>query len=235
MLLLVLLCLIAGALTTLAGMGGGLVLLLGLSVAMDPLTALVITGPALLVGNLHRVVLYRRHIRRPLAWRFALGAAPGALVGGFLAVGIPELVLRIAMVALAVAAVGKVLSGWSIKPSPGALIPGGAAVGFVTATSGGGGLIAGPLWLASGLSGRTYVGTAAVGAAAVHVARMTGYGAGGVLDPGALQLGLLGAACITLGNLVGDRARRLVPEPWVPRLEVGVVLSGLALALVGLG
>lgn len=234
MLLLFLLSLFAGALTTLAGMGGGLILLLGLSTAVDPLTALVITGPALLVGNLHRLALYRRHVDHRLAWRFALGAGPGALLGGLLAVGIPELVLRIGMIALAVVAAGKVLSGWRITTPPGALVGGGALAGFVTATSGGGGLIAGPLWLSSGLTGRSYVATGAIGAASVHVARMTGYGAGGVLDRDALLLGVLGALGIALGNLGGERLRRITPSGWVPRLEIGVVVLCLGLALVGL-
>lgn len=232
--LLAILGLVAGALTTLAGMGGGLLLLLGLSAAMDPLSALMITGPALLVGNLHRVVLYREQIQRDLAMRFMLGAAPGAMLGGLVAVAIPENLLRGGMVLLALAAAGKSLTNWSFTPPVGALVPGGAAVGFVTATSGGGGLIAGPLWLASGLSGRRYVGTGAVGASVVHLFRLTGYGAGGVLNGDLLLLGLFGAGCIVVGNHIGDHLRRRTPEHWIPRLEISVVVSCLGLALIGL-
>lgn len=235
MILLVSLCLLAGAITTLAGMGGGLILLLGLSMVMDPLTALVITGPALLVGNAHRAVLYRRHIRRPLAWRFVLGAGPGAVLGGLVAVAVPETLLRVALVGLAVAAAAKVIGGWSFTPPPGALVPGGAAAGFVTATSGGGGLIAGPLWLASGLTGRAYAGTGAVGGVVVHLCRMGGYGAGGVLEGDALLMGLVGAACIAGGNLIGERARRRLKKRLLSHLEVGVVMTCLLLALLGLG
>ncbi len=235
MLLLVSLCLLAGAITTLAGMGGGLILLLGLSTVMDPLTALMITGPALLVGNAHRMLLYRHHIRRALAWRFVLGAAPGAVLGGLVAVAVPETLLRIALVGLAVIAMGKVLGGWSVTPPRGSLVPMGAAAGFVTATSGGGGLIAGPLWLASGLSGRAYAGTGAVGGVAVHICRLGGYGAGGVLDSKALLLGLVGAVCIAGGNLLGEQLRRRSPHHLIPKLEIGVVVTCLGLSLIGLG
>lgn len=54
--------LIAGALTTLAGLGGGLMLVGTLSLLYDPRLALAITAPALLVGNLHRATMYRTFI-----------------------------------------------------------------------------------------------------------------------------------------------------------------------------
>jgi len=235
MLVLIVLSLLAGVITTVAGMGGGLVLLLGLSFFLDPLVALMTTGPALLLGNLHRIALYRDHVQRPLALRLMLGAAPGALIGGLVAVAVPEVVLRAAMVTLASLAAAKVLLGWRFTPPANALVPGGAAIGFVTATSGGGGLISGPLLLASGLSGRPYVATGAVAAATVHVFRLAGYGAGGNLGGRVLLMGLVGALCITAGNLLGERLRRHLPDAAIPRLEVGVVVTCLALALAGLG
>ncbi|MCO4771614.1 MAG: sulfite exporter TauE/SafE family protein [Deltaproteobacteria bacterium] len=235
MLVLICLSLLAGVITTVAGMGGGLVLLLGLSFFIDPLVALMTTGPALLIGNLHRVMLYREHVRRPLAWRLVLGAAPGALLGGLVAVALPDVMLRSAMVVLAVLATAKVVLGVRFTPPANALVPGGAAIGFVTATSGGGGLISGPLLLASGLSGRPYVATGAVAAATVHVFRLTGYGAAGSLNGTILLMGLVGAICIATGNLMGERLRGVIPEEVVPRLEVAVVLTCLGLALAGLG
>ena len=48
---------IAGILTTLAGQGGGLFLLLAIAALVGPHEALAITAPALLLGNLHRAVL----------------------------------------------------------------------------------------------------------------------------------------------------------------------------------
>ena len=104
----------------------------------------------------------------------------------------------------------------------------------MTATSGGGGLIAGPTLLATGLSGRDYVGTGAVGAAGVHLARITGYSAGGIFDAGILLLGLVAAASILGGNLIGEQLRQRIPVRVVPRLEIGVVLLALGLALSGL-
>jgi len=234
MVVLIPLALLAGAITTVAGMGGGLVMLLGLSTFMDPLTALTITGPGLLVGNLHRAWMYRADINRPLAWRYALGGAPAALFGGLLAVALPAVVIRIAMVALASAASARVLFGWTWTPPVSAMLPGGSAVGFVTATSGGGGLVSAPLLLASGLSGRSYVATGAVGASAIHVFRIAGYGAGGAFEEGVLLFGAVAAVCITTGNLAGNRIRTWLPDVAIPRIEIGIVVVLLMLALLGL-
>lgn len=225
---------IAGVITTVTGMGGGLVLTLGLSLVHGPLVALAITGPGLLVGNLHRGWLYRSHVVRSTAARFVLGAVPGALIGGLVATGLPPGLLQGALVLLASVASGKVLLGWRWRPPAMAIAPVAAVAGFVTATSGGGGLIAGPTLLSTGLSGRDYVGTGAVGAVGVHLARITGYSAGGVFDGGILLLGLVAAASILGGNLVGERLRRVIPPRIVPRLEIGVVLGALGLALFGL-
>jgi len=234
MTVLVPLALLAGLLTTVAGMGGGVMLLLGLSMFMDPLTALMITGPGLLLGNLHRLWLYREHVQRPIAKRFVAGAVPGALIGGMLATAAPEVLLRVAMIALAGLAVARVVFDWTWRPPAPAMVPGGATAGFATATVGGGGLVAGPLLLSTGLTGRPYVATAAVGAASIHISRLAGYGAGGALEVEPLLLGLVAAACISAGNLLGDKARSLIPDVAVPRLEVGVVVGCLGLALLGM-
>jgi len=94
-------------------------------------------------------------------------------------------------------------------------------------------LIAAPLLLASGLSGRSYIATGAVGSAAIHVSRIAGYGAGGAIDSHVLLLGGVAAVCITAGNLLGHRVRCWLPAAAVPRIEIGVVLVMMGLALVG--
>src|SRR5262245_36184409 len=64
-----LLGLAAGSLTTVAGQGGGLLLLLACSTLAGPHEALAITAPALLLGNLHRAVWLRAHINKSIALR----------------------------------------------------------------------------------------------------------------------------------------------------------------------
>ena len=72
---------LAGILTTVAGLGGGMVLMLALSLLTSPTVALAATAPALLAGNLHRSVMFRGQVDRRVATSFAAGAFPGALPG----------------------------------------------------------------------------------------------------------------------------------------------------------
>jgi uncharacterized membrane protein YfcA len=204
----------AGLLTTLAGIGGGQVLLIALALLYDPINALTVTGPALLLGNGHRLFV----MRRAVPWRtiapFLLGALPGAVLGGGLAAFIPEDGLRVAMVVMALLAGIKVLAGWSWTPPPGALTPGGAFTGVLAATGGGAGLVAGPMLLSTGLTGRAYVSGIAMCSVTMHVGRMAAYGASGWVTTGTFATGGVLALCIVLGNLVGLRARDHVPERW---------------------
>ena len=58
----VVLGLLAGVLTTVSGMGGGLLVVFVLSWALGPKAALVVSTAALLVGNVHRAWLYRASV-----------------------------------------------------------------------------------------------------------------------------------------------------------------------------
>ncbi len=224
----------AGIITTVSGMGGGYVLLLVLSAAWDPLTALAVSSPALLAGNLHRLGLYRHEVNRPVALRYAAGALPGAIAGGMLATAIPQTWLELAMVAMAVLAGARYLLDWELELPDGSFAVMGSATGFVAATGGAGGLIAGPFLLAAGLSGKAYVSTAAVGAIAVHVGRLGAYSAGGIVDGTTLALGAGVAVAVAGGNLMGDRVRGWLRDEWMPRVELGVVVLCVGLAVAGL-
>lgn len=225
---------IAGLITTVAGMGGGLVLLLSLAALYDPLYALAVTAPALLLGNAHRAWLYREHADGGLALRLIVGAIPGSVLGGLLAVELPETVLRIGMVAMAGMAVAKQLGGlrWSPPVSAAPLV--GAVVGVLTATAGGGGLLLAPLLLTLNLSGTRYVGTVAMVAVSLHLGRLTAYGLAGATDASTWLTGVALAGTILLGNLLGHQFRRGMTarhEPWV---QVGAMGLCVVASLVGL-
>jgi len=102
--------LLAGVLTTLAGQGGGLFLIVACSILVGPHEALAITAPALLLGNLHRAVLFRRFIHRGIAVRVVVGAIPGAFCGGLVAGAIPPWAIEALLVGLTVVAIARALS-----------------------------------------------------------------------------------------------------------------------------
>ncbi len=224
---------LAGVVTTVAGMGGGMVLVLALSVFMDPILALAVSSPALLLANGHRLWMYRSELPRREGLWLVLGGVPGAFLGGLFAVGLPESVIRAAMIGMAVLAVLR--SALKLAWRPGRVWnPLAAGVtGFVSATTGGGGLILGPYLLARGLSGVPYVACAALAALSIHAARILAYGAGGVGGLDTLAKGLALALLIALGNLLGELLRRWLGAGRQKSVQVAVMVGCLGLALLG--
>lgn len=224
---------LAGILTTIAGLGGGILLQVALSLALGPRDALAITAPALLVGNLHRALLYRASIDRGVARSFVLGALPGSVVGGLAAVVLPAWVMQGLLVTMAALAVSRHFGWWRWRPPAAVMTPVAAGIGAVSATSGGAGLLVSPLMLSAGLTGERYVSTVAVGAVAMHVGRFAAYSAGGMVSGRTLGLAAALTAAILVGNTLGARLRAHIPPAAAPRIELGVLGVATALALAG--
>lgn len=230
-LLVAVLGIVGGVITTVAGLGGGLVMVAVLSILIDPVTALSATAIGLLVGNLHRVILYRRHLDWRTALPVILGAVPGAIVFGLMVAWMPDWLIFGLMLGTGLLAIVRA-AGWDRMPLPAwAGVPVGVAVGGVTATSGGGGLIVAPWMLARGLVDAGYVGTVALVAASLHLARIAAYGVGGASDPQSWMLGGLLALCLPLGNLLGHAVRTRLDL----RVQKGVQLAVIVVALLGAG
>lgn len=225
----------AGVLTTLAGQGGGLFLLLLCSVLVGPRAALAITAPALLLGNLHRAVLFRRLIDRGVAGRMILGAVPGAFAGGFLAGKLPEWVLHVLLVGITALSVARALRWLAFEVPRSALGPAGFVIGAMTGTSGGAGVLFAPVLLSSGLRGAPFVGTIATVAFATHAGRVVAYASSGLFTRELVPTILVVALAITLGNALGGRARARLSERATVRLEYGVLVVCVGVSLLGLG
>ncbi|MCB9668579.1 MAG: TSUP family transporter [Alphaproteobacteria bacterium] len=226
---------VAGIVTTLAGFGGGQLLVLGLAALWGPLAALTATGPALLVGNLHRLLLFRADVDQRASGVYAVGAFPGALVGGVTATVVPERVLVVGMIGVAVLAVARHVLDPRHRVPVWLLGPGGAVVGFVAATGGGGGVLAAPLLLGTGMSRAAYVAAMATGALAIHTGRMLGYASRGAMAPSDWALGLGLAVAIAAGNTVGRRLRDRLSERWMARAELGVLVASVLAAVSAAG
>lgn len=226
--------LVAGTVTTLAGAGGGVFLILALSLFVGPHVALAASAPTLLVGNLHRVVLYRREVDRTIAFRVIQGALPASLVAGALSVSLPTWFLHglfgVVTVYAAVRATGR--AKWT--PPPGALLPVGAFVGAISAASGGAGLLLAPMLLACGLTEKRYVATGAAIALATHVGRLAGYGSRGILTREVLLWSALATVAVVAGNFVGDAVRPHVTGRRATWVENGVLAVCTGLAALGL-
>jgi uncharacterized protein len=225
----------AGVLTTVAGIGGGLVLVLVLGLVWDPVTALACTAPALLLGNLHRMLLYRRSVNWGVARAFAAGALPGAVGGALLMVAVPRLLIEVTLLVLTVTSLGIALAKLTLRPPNVAMTPAGFFIGGLTGTSGGAGMLVAPLFLSSGLAGDSYVGTSAMSGVVLHLGRIAGYGADGLFD--LRRVGFAAAIGVGLisGNFLGRRLRALTARLPPSSVEHAALVVMVLLALAGIG
>ncbi|MFO0670580.1 MAG: sulfite exporter TauE/SafE family protein [Polyangiaceae bacterium] len=225
---------VAGALTTVAGMGGGLFLVLTLSLTHGPLAALGITSPALFLSNAQRAFMFRRVIEGRAVARFALGAVPAAIGGALVAAKLPPLAVRRHARPRGLRG-APVARRRSLRARPARLRPAlGHGRRVLSAGAGAAGFLAGPLFMALGLSGATYVGTVALGAVVLHAARLVGYGAGGVLKPEYAPLSIALFVGLVLGNLAGKHLRAHLTPRSEARIELGALALAAVLGLLGI-
>lgn len=231
--LLVALGLVAGTVTTIGGMGGGLLLVLALAaISGDPLAAIAQATPALLLGNVHRVSLFRDAIEWPKVLPFMLAGAPGAFLGGAFAVALPWWVLQACMIGGASLAVARLVGRVSWTVPTAALGPLGFGIG-VASTAGAGGPLAGPVLLSAGLSGSAYLAAISLGALAMHLGRLAAFGVEGVVTGKVLASALWIAAAIMAGNAFGRWTRQHLGDRWTSRFEVGTAVAMVVLAVAG--
>ncbi len=224
----------AGLITTVAGMGGGMMLVLFLSAwSADPLYAVAVTTPALLVGNAQRLWMFRRDLSWSVGGVFVGGALPGAFLGGFLAIAVPPLWIQIAMAGAAGVAVAKHLGLLKIVIRSSVLAPAGFGIG-VASTAGGAGLLAGPLLLSAGLSGSAYLATMSLSSLSMHAGRLLAFGAGGLVDRSLLGTAAVLAIAITVGNTAGRWVRQQVRERTIHHLEVATAAALVCVSVLGL-
>lgn len=234
MLVLAMLGAAAGLITTLSGFGGGLFLVTCLALLWDPLSALTISSLALLGGNAHRLYLYRRHLDWSFAMPVIFGVMPGALGGALLATSMPSWLLQLAILAATLAALLHILVKRTAILPASYLAPGASAVGFLSATTGGGGFLLGPLLLSAGARGSRYIAIGASAGVAVHCLRIVGYSTTGLLDFEFLAQAVLLSGSIMVGNLLGRWIRHRAGEQRMRWLEVGAPALCAALALAGI-
>lgn len=223
----------AGAVTTVAGFGGGLLVTLALSLGWGPHTALATAAGALLVGNAHRLIRLRRHVDLRVTTAMAVGAFIGAVLGGLVTAALTADTIRWLLVAVSALAVARALGWLKIPAHRGVLFPGGFGVGFVAATTGGGGLLLAPLMLAVGLTDTAFLATGTVVALAVHVGRVGSYIGSGLLAVDHAWMTAILAVGLVAGNALGFVVRERLTVTTRTRATWFVLAVGLVLAIAG--
>nr|WP_251060841.1 TSUP family transporter [Streptomyces sp. ISL-100] len=110
----------------------------------------------------------------------------------------------------------------------------GAASGFGSALVGSVGPMVAPFFLARGLLRGAYIGTEAASAVVMHLTKLIVFGAAAVLTASSASIGLALAPASTAGAWVGKKiVDRLPAHVFVVVVEIGLIVSGLLLAITG--
>jgi len=225
----------AGVLTTVAGQGGGVLLLVACAAVVGPHAALAITAPALLLGNLHQSLVLRAHIDRPVAVRIIAGALPGAVVGGLLAGVMPAWALRVLLILTTTATIARALGWLRFQVPKSVLVPAGAVVGAMTGTAGGAGVLVAPVLLSAGLTGKVFVATSSAVSVATHVGRVAGYAGLELFSRELVGPTFVIALAILAGNALGGRLHSRLSARVTAVIEYATLVVCVVLAVAGLG
>jgi uncharacterized membrane protein YfcA len=221
--------------SAIAGFGGGVLLLpvftalFGLRVAVPMLTVTQLSS------NASRAWLNRRELRWRLVGWFALGTVPLAVAGGLLLAHAPLEPLKRLLGVFLIGVVGwRRYNAHPSKPADPTFAAVGAASGLGSALLGSVGPLTAPFFLAYGLTRAVYIGTEAVGALTMHLAKLAAYGVGDLLTAKVLIYGAALTPATVAGAWTGRRLLTRVSDRLFVRLvEAGLLVSGL-LFLLGL-
>ena len=225
----------AGALaflSSVAGFGGGVLLLPVLVALFGVQVAVPVLTLAQLSSNASRTWLNRREIRAGLVWRFVVGAAPFVALGAALLTSAPlaplKRLLGIFLIALVVWR--RVRPASKRRPCDRTFFAVGAASGLGSALLGSVGPLTAPFFLAYGLVRGAYIGTEAASALALHLTKVAAYGAGDLLSLRVLALGAALTPATLAGAWLGKRATdQLSPAVFVRLVEAGLLVAGVLL------
>jgi uncharacterized protein len=229
-LLIVFAALAASMIASVAGTGGGVILLPALVYVFGVREAVPMYALILFAGNLSRVGFnYRLIDLRVVRW-FLLGALPCAALGAWLFTRMPDGGLLRLLGAFLVISVAwrylRVKSGRNMSAAW--FAPIGAAFSVVSGVVGSAGPFLAPFYLSYGLVKGAFIGTEALGTAAVHMVKLTSYQA---LDAMTAEMWIKGLALgpvMILGSYLGKRLLdRMPPRAFVLLVDAVILGSGI--------
>lgn len=237
--------LLTSVLSAVAGLGGGVILLLVIAQFVAPTTAIPIQGAIQLVSNGSRALLLRRLIAWPVVGWSSLLLLPGSMVGVAIATSVPEDVVRVVLAAFVLVLAWR--PQW-VKLSPASsvavhgepddaatrrpmLIALGAATGLLNTTVGASGPVTSPFFKAVTATHVAFVATAAATQVAAHAAKLIAFTTGGWNVADHIDVIAVGIVGVVTGSWIGTR---LLGRISTTHLDVvfKVVLTALAIRLL---
>ncbi len=232
--LLALTSIFSSAMSAVAAIGGGSVLIAVLLIFFAPAQAIPFHGMVQLVGTFSRIVLLWRHIAWPIVWRVTLFMPVGATLGMWLFQGLPTRAIELAIggfVLLSLFTTGRFRLFKARDMPLWGFFPVGILIGMMSVTVAVVAMFSGPFMMRKDLNRQAINVTMAALASVGHVTKVAAFGVIGFnpldyLLPFAVML-----PAIVLGTYLGQHVLNRMSERvfrWIFR----VTLGGLALKLI---
>jgi len=222
--------LVGSVLGGVAGFGTGIIMLPLVAWAVGFRSAVPVLTVAMLIGNLSRIWWSRGEVDRAVVVRFALGAVPATALGTVLYAGVPaEWFGRIVGVfLLASVPLRRVLATDLFRMRLRYFPVLGAFIGLLSALVVTTGPLNTPFFLAYGLRRSAYVGTEAVCAMAMHLARGAALARFALLTWETVAVGLALGGTMFAGSWLGRRLLdRMSDRVFLGIIEALLVVMGL--------
>lgn len=232
-------------LSALAGLGGGIILLVVIAQFFAPATAIPIHGGIQLVSNGSRAGLLRRDIEWRAVGLSALLLFPASLLGVAVATSVPENLTRFVIGVFVLIAAWRpaLLRGLLVRgeqPSArhsGAGLPDrvlvglGAVSGFLNTTVGASGPMTSPFFKAVTATHTAFVATAATAQVFAHASKVVAFSLDEFAIEDHLSVIAIGAVGVTVGSFIGTRLLGRISEANLDTL-FKLVLTALAVRLL---
>ena len=207
------------------GIGGVVLLIPLLSTKLPPAQAVAVSAPIMLVNNLGKTWVYRRHVDRHALFLVSALAVPTAFVAALLTARVDDRVILLSVAGLIVlSVVVEHVRARPVRLSARALLLWGLVTGVISGLCGAAGPPTAIGLRGYGLSREAFVATVAVFAVLLQVAKVPAYLATDVLPVRLLPLCAVLGAVAVVAVAVGPPLLKKVPER-----TFKVVVDGLLL------
>jgi len=224
--------LFAGTLGGIVGTGSSLVMMPILVVMFGPRQAIPIMAIAAIMGNLGRVLAWRREIDWRACGAYCATAVPGAIVGARLLLSIPPGVAETALglFFLSLIPVRRWLARREFRITATHLMLLGGPLGILTGIVASTGPLTVPLFTFYGLERGAFLGTEAAGSIGVYLAKVATFQVFGALSPEVVMQGLGVGATLMAGSFVGRFVvLRLSQQTYRSLIDGLMLCSGVSL------
>jgi uncharacterized membrane protein YfcA len=224
--------LLAGTLGGIVGTGSSLVMMPILVVMFGPRQAIPIMAIAAIMGNLGRVLAWRREIDWRACGAYCATAVPGAIVGARLLLSIPPGVAEtvLGLFFLSLIPVRRWLARREFRITATHLMLLGGPLGILTGIVASTGPLTVPLFTFYGLERGAFLGTEAAGSIGVYLAKVATFQVFGALSPEVVMQGLGVGATLMAGSFVGRFVvLRLSQQTYRSLIDGLMLCSGVSL------